>query len=75
MNTFFLSVLKPIPAPAGGHMVTVLRVMVSQGIEWVRLHADEIAQQAHGPDYNALMLRAALPEDEAQALAADTRDA
>lgn len=75
MNTFFLSVLKPIPAPAGGHVVTVLRVMVSQGIEWVREHADEIAHQFHGPDYDALMLRAALPADEAQALAGDTSQA
>lgn len=64
MNTYFLSVLKPIPEPAGGHVVTILRVEVDQGIGWVREHADEIATRSQGPGYSALMLRAELPPDE-----------
>lgn len=64
MKTYFLSVLRPIPDPAGGHVVTVLRVEHPAGLQWMREHADEIAQRAHPRAYNALMIREELPADE-----------
>lgn len=68
MTTYFLSVLRPLPD--GFHKVTVLRVTHDAGLYWMRQHADEIAQRAHPEPYDALMLREALPDDEAEALAA-----
>ena len=67
MRTYFLSVLHPLAA--GGHRVTVFRLTHAQDLQWTREHADEIAQRAHPAPYDALMVREALPDDEARALA------
>lgn len=76
MPTFFVSVIAPIGAslavPSGAaHVVEVLRVEVAAGIEFVRQHADEIARDCsrYGSTYTALMVREALPADEAAAIA------
>lgn len=69
MKTYFLSVLRPIAAPAGGHVVHVLTLATAAPLQWVREHADEIARRAVGTDYTALMVREELPADEAAALA------
>lgn len=75
MPTFFVSVIAPIgaslAAPAGAaHVVEVLRVEVAAGIEFVRQHADQIARDCsrYGATYCALMVRDALPDDEARAV-------
>lgn len=64
MRPFFLSILRPLPG--GGHLVTILRVSHDQGLQWMREHADEIAQRAHPAPYDALMIREELPDDEAR---------
>lgn len=48
MNQFLLSVLFPLKG--GAVYVLVLRVAVEQSIEWVKRHADEIAQRAAADD-------------------------
>jgi len=59
MQTFFLSVLRPIQA--GGHLMTVFRLEHAAGLQWTREHADEIATRAHGPGYDALLVTTAAP--------------
>ena len=76
MKTFYLSVLFPIAAapatlPDAAHRVHVLTLETAAPLQWVREHADEIATKATGPGYHALMIREALPADEAAALAMD----
>ena len=60
MNTFFLSVLRPI-GRTGDILVNVLRVEVAQPLQWVREHADQLALRADGPGYCALWVSTTNP--------------
>ncbi len=60
----FLSVLVPIQAPPGGHVVHVYRIECDASLQWVREHADEIAGRLVGATYNALMVSATDPDPE-----------
>ncbi|WP_157266572.1 hypothetical protein [Azohydromonas aeria] len=66
-RTYWLSVLRRHDNPGrfnipGTVSVLVLRVTVAQPLEWVRAHADEIAQRAHPEPYCALWLDMQPPE-------------
>lgn len=56
MADFFVTVFQPINPPRGAAAIaaTQLRVTVDRGIEWVKQHADEIAQRALGDGLLAL---------------------